>query len=83
MTEATYLHATRTAYDTVAVDYERLLRDELNAKPLDRAMLTAFPNSCRHRGSGPSPISAAGPAASPPTSTLSEWRRSASTCRPR
>ncbi|MET7635398.1 MULTISPECIES: class I SAM-dependent methyltransferase [unclassified Streptomyces] len=42
MTEATYLHATRTAYDTVAVDYERLLRDELNAKPLDRAMLTAF-----------------------------------------
>ncbi|WP_330481006.1 class I SAM-dependent methyltransferase [Streptomyces sp. NBC_00724] len=42
MTEATYLHATRTAYDTVAVDYERLLRDELNAKPLDRAMLAAF-----------------------------------------
>ncbi|MFI6356443.1 class I SAM-dependent methyltransferase [Streptomyces sp. NPDC050743] len=42
MTEATYLHRTRTAYDTVAVDYERLARDELNAKPLDRAMLAAF-----------------------------------------
>jgi hypothetical protein len=25
MTEATYLRATRTAYDTVAVDYERVL----------------------------------------------------------
>jgi SAM-dependent methyltransferase len=42
MTEPTYLSGTRAAYDTVAVDYERLLRDELDAKPLDRAMLAAF-----------------------------------------
>ncbi|GAA2744987.1 MULTISPECIES: class I SAM-dependent DNA methyltransferase [Kitasatospora] len=42
MSEARYLHATRTAYDAVAADYARLLRDELAAKPLDRAMLAAF-----------------------------------------
>ncbi|MEZ0094611.1 class I SAM-dependent methyltransferase [Streptacidiphilus sp. EB129] len=53
MTEATYLHATRTAYDTVAVDYERLLRDELDAKPLDRAMLAAFSELPPAPGAGP------------------------------
>ncbi|MFI7703992.1 class I SAM-dependent methyltransferase [Nonomuraea sp. NPDC049480] len=42
MTESTYLHATRVAYDTVAADYAELLRDELDTKPLDRAMLAAF-----------------------------------------
>lgn len=52
-TEATYLHATRTAYDTVAVDYEKLLRDELDAKPLDRAMLAAFAELVRVPGTGP------------------------------
>jgi SAM-dependent methyltransferase len=52
-TEATYLRATRTAYDIVAVDYERLLRDELNAKPLDRAMLAAFSELSRAPGTGP------------------------------
>ena len=53
MTEATYLHATRTAYNTVAVDYERLLRDELNGKPLDRAMLAAFAELSQAPGAGP------------------------------
>ncbi|WP_329456577.1 class I SAM-dependent DNA methyltransferase [Streptomyces sp. NBC_01497] len=53
MTEATDLDATRTAYDTVAVDYERLLRDELDAKPLDRAMLAAFCELARVPGAGP------------------------------
>jgi SAM-dependent methyltransferase len=52
-TEVTYLRATRTAYDIVAVDYERLLRDELNAKPLDRAMLAAFSELSRAPGTGP------------------------------
>jgi SAM-dependent methyltransferase len=52
MTEASYLHATRTAYDTVAVDYERLARDELNAKPLDRAMLAAFSELVQAPGTG-------------------------------
>jgi SAM-dependent methyltransferase len=42
VTESTYLHATRVAYDTVAADYAELLRDELDTKPLDRAMLAAF-----------------------------------------
>jgi hypothetical protein len=42
MTEPTYLDATRAAYDTVAVDYAELLRTELAAKPLDRALLAAF-----------------------------------------
>ncbi|MFJ4920865.1 class I SAM-dependent methyltransferase [Streptomyces sp. NPDC088725] len=52
-TEASYLRATRTAYDTVAVAYEALLRDELSAKPLDRAMLAAFAESVRTPGTGP------------------------------
>ncbi len=42
VTESTYLHATQLAYDTVAADYAELLRDELDTKPLDRAMLAAF-----------------------------------------
>ncbi|MBV9023004.1 MAG: class I SAM-dependent methyltransferase [Streptomycetaceae bacterium] len=53
MTEATYLHATRTAYDTVAADYDRLLRDALNAKPLDRAMLAAFSELVQAPGTKP------------------------------
>ncbi|AHH98008.1 class I SAM-dependent DNA methyltransferase [Kutzneria albida] len=42
MTEPDYLSTTRDSYDTVAVDYEELLRAELQTKPLDRAMLAAF-----------------------------------------
>ena len=53
MTGADYLHATRTAYDTVAVDYARLLRAELDAKPLDRAMLAAFAEHVRAADAGP------------------------------
>jgi len=40
--EPTDVSATRTAYDTVARDYADLLRDELDRKVLDRAMLAAF-----------------------------------------
>lgn len=36
------LAAVRTAYDTVAVDYQRLLRGLLAAQPLDRALLATF-----------------------------------------
>lgn len=32
----------QTAYDAVADDYDRQLGEELDAKPLDRALLTAF-----------------------------------------
>jgi SAM-dependent methyltransferase len=53
MTEPTYLGATRVAYDTVAVDYAALLRTELAAKPLDRAMLAAFAELVRADGAGP------------------------------
>lgn len=50
---ATCLDATRVAYDAVAVDYERLLRDKLDAKPLDRAMLAAFSALVRASTAGP------------------------------
>ena len=42
MTDPAYVAATRAAYDTVAVDYEALLRDELAGKPVDRAILGVF-----------------------------------------
>ncbi|MCZ7439031.1 class I SAM-dependent methyltransferase [Micromonospora sp. WMMC241] len=41
MTEPRWLVETRIAYDTVAVDYARLLPDVVEP-PLDRAVLTAF-----------------------------------------
>jgi SAM-dependent methyltransferase len=50
-TEPTFVRATRVAYDTVAVDYAELLRDELAAKPVDRALLTLFAELVR--GGGP------------------------------
>ena len=49
--EPAFVRATRAAYDTVAVDYAELLREELAAKPLDRAMLAAFAELVA--GSGP------------------------------
>ncbi len=42
MTEPAFLSATRSAYDTVAVDYARLVATELDTKPLDRALLATF-----------------------------------------
>jgi SAM-dependent methyltransferase len=51
--EAEYLRVTKAAYDTVAVDYERLLRDELGARPLDRAMLAAFGELVGGAAAGP------------------------------
>ncbi len=42
MSEPSHLGATRLAYDKVAVDDADLLRDELAAKPLDRALLAVF-----------------------------------------
>ncbi|MBB5960556.1 SAM-dependent methyltransferase [Saccharothrix tamanrassetensis] len=51
MTEPRFLVTTRTAYDTVAVDYEALLRDDLAGNTMDRAMLGAFAELTA--GSGP------------------------------
>lgn len=42
MTEPSDVHPTRAAYNTVAVDYAELLRNELHTKPYDRAMLGTF-----------------------------------------
>ena len=53
VTEAEHLRATRAAYDTVAVDYEALLRTELDAKPVDRDVLAAFAEVVQRDGNGP------------------------------
>jgi SAM-dependent methyltransferase len=53
MKDIDHLASTRAAYDTVAVDYARLLSEELAAKPLDRAMLAAFAELVRADGGGP------------------------------
>ncbi|WP_329376350.1 class I SAM-dependent methyltransferase [Streptomyces sp. NBC_01351] len=42
MTATSGLSSVRASYDTVAVDYARLLGPELSGRPLDRAMLAAF-----------------------------------------
>jgi SAM-dependent methyltransferase len=52
VTEPAYVRVTRTAYDTVAVSYEALLRTELARKPFDRAMLGAFAELVHADGNG-------------------------------
>jgi SAM-dependent methyltransferase len=52
VTEPADLLATRAAYDTLAVDYEALLRDELAAKPYERAVLGVFAELVRASGDG-------------------------------
>jgi len=52
-TEMVHLRATQTAYDTVAVDYAELLSAELEAKPLDRALLAAFAELVQATSNGP------------------------------
>ncbi|TDB79949.1 class I SAM-dependent methyltransferase [Micromonospora sp. KC721] len=42
MTEPSFLTRTRAAYDTMAVRYTEFTRDELAARPLERALLAAF-----------------------------------------
>lgn len=53
MTEPDFLRTTRASYDTVAADYAERFRDELAAKPLDRAMLAGFAELVRAAGAGP------------------------------
>lgn len=53
LTESLHVRSTRLAYDTVAVDYEELVREELAAKPLDRAMLGAFAEVVKAAEAGP------------------------------
>ena len=47
---------TRTSYDAVAADYAEALSDELERKPLDRALLTAFAEQVREAGRGESRV---------------------------
>jgi SAM-dependent methyltransferase len=53
VTEPAFLRNTRATYDAVATDYAQWLRDELAAKPLDRAMLASFAELVRAAGPGP------------------------------
>ena len=53
VTEPDFLRDTRTSYDAVAVGYAERFRDELAAKPLDRAMLASFAELVRDAGAGP------------------------------
>ncbi|MGB6164243.1 MAG: methyltransferase domain-containing protein [Pseudonocardiaceae bacterium] len=53
MTEPSYLRTTRAAYDTIAVDYAKRFSTELEAKPLDRALLAAFAELVQAAGVGP------------------------------
>ncbi|MEU6316761.1 methyltransferase domain-containing protein [Streptomyces sp. NPDC047009] len=52
MTETTHLQTIRASYDTVAVDYDRLLRDQLANMPFDRAMLGVFAERVLESGGG-------------------------------
>ena len=52
MTEPLYLRTTRAAYDAVAVEYAERFRSELEARPLERAMLAAFAELVRGAGAG-------------------------------
>ncbi|NEA20011.1 class I SAM-dependent DNA methyltransferase [Streptomyces halstedii] len=53
MTSSGFLHTTRASYDALASDYATRFRDELAAKPLDRAMLTGFAELVAAGGGGP------------------------------
>ncbi|MFD6953439.1 methyltransferase [Nocardiopsis sp. TSRI0078] len=54
MTEpSTHTDTTAAAYDAVAVRYAAYARDELDALPLDRAVLAAFAELARTTGTGP------------------------------
>ena len=51
--EPDFLRNTRASYDAVAVSYAEWLRDELAAKPFDRAILAVFAELVRAAGQGP------------------------------
>lgn len=53
MTEPGFLRATRASYDALAEDYAEMVRGELAARPLERALLAAFAELVRAGGGGP------------------------------
>ncbi|MEU6310995.1 class I SAM-dependent methyltransferase [Streptomyces sp. NPDC047014] len=50
--DSSYLSSVRASYDAVAVDCARLLGAELDGRPLDRAMLSAFAECVRDEAGG-------------------------------
>jgi len=50
MPQAPFLAATRASYDAVAAEYAELVGGDLDARPLDRALLTAFAELVRAGG---------------------------------
>ncbi|WP_431046101.1 class I SAM-dependent DNA methyltransferase [Streptomyces sp. P1-3] len=53
MTEPDFLRTTRASYDAMAADVAERWRDELAAKPLDRALLAGFAELVTASGAGP------------------------------
>ncbi|WP_433272844.1 methyltransferase domain-containing protein [Actinosynnema sp. CS-041913] len=53
MAEPDFVRRTRSSYDALADDYAEWIRDELAAKPLDRAVLGGFAELVRTAGVGP------------------------------
>ena len=53
MTEPDFLRDTRASYDAVAADYAVWIREELAARPLDRALLAGFVELVQTAGAGP------------------------------
>ncbi|MEW2521220.1 class I SAM-dependent DNA methyltransferase [Actinacidiphila alni] len=53
MSEPDFIRTARISYDTLAADYADGFRTELDAKPLERAMLAAFAELVRAGGGGP------------------------------
>lgn len=53
MTEPHFVHRTRLSYDTLAEFYAEWVREELAAKPMDRALLGVFAELVLAAGAGP------------------------------
>src|SRR5699024_5559580 len=53
MPEAPFLAATRASYDAVAAEYAEVVGVDLDARPLDRALLTVFAEQVRAGGNRP------------------------------
>ena len=58
MTDAS-LAATRDSYDAIAAEHAALVSEDLDDRPLDRALLTAFAELVRAAATGRSPMSGA------------------------
>lgn len=53
MTEPSFLHDTRAAYDTIAAAYDEQFKDELAGIPIERAMMSAYADLVLAAGGGP------------------------------